>query len=266
MQCRHAVLFGFIAMTVPGLAVADEVDFGDVRARCRTDNLTDAQAQGRNAWSAKCGYIDAEDVAKMNRRRKYTTFSDGMAPIAVDAPCARYNPLTECYVGCLTGSQRLLFHGTYLPIELAAAKHIATFTTLSADAHSGALSYSVEPIAFFVSGNEDGQVVTLKTASGKSVEVTLNHPMIEGSGQLITAGDVLVGMELLTVEGPEVVTQVSVHEYHGSVWNIEPRSRDICANIDVAEGFLTGTIRFQNEWADDEHRLALRQKLDIENI
>jgi hypothetical protein len=66
----------------------------------------------------------------------------------------------------------------------------------------------------------------------------------------------------MTVNGPSLVTLVRLLPYHGQVWNVEPATTRTLGNILFAEGFVTGSVRYQNEWAEDSTRLSLRDRLD----
>jgi hypothetical protein len=43
-------------------------------------------------------------------------------------------------------------------------------------------------------------------------------------------------------------------------------SHDKTENILVGQGFLTGSVRFQNEWADEVFRLSRRDDLDVSKL
>jgi hypothetical protein len=62
------------------------------------------------------------------------------------------------------------------------------------------------------------------------------------------------------------LTEVKTVSFTGTVWNVEPASRDKTENILVGQGFLTGSVRFQNEWADEAFRLSRRDDLDVSKL
>lgn len=252
-------------VSVPAWAV-------DIQERCSEDQLTTSQlASQRNQWALGCHLINKIDYDCAQANGYYWTFISttggaNRAPTLLTSSCEGYKKFTMCPAGCFAAKERLLFDGTYLTPEQAYTTGKTTVTTLATDASLSRLRFAEETIGTFVRGAEHKDLVHITLQSGDAISVTDNHPMVQGDGQLRAAKDVVAGMVLLTTRGPQAVAQVTAEPYVGTVWNVRPVKAAPKANIDVAEGFLTGSIRYQNEWANDAARLLLRQSIDISGL
>lgn len=260
--------FLMMGMALTFVSQGVRADEGNVNNRCKDDQIASA-AEGiaRNEWALKCRYIDAEDRDYFNRKGRYAVFTNYNAPRDANAPCVSgLAMLADCHIGCFTASQRVMFGGHYEPIAQASALKKSTLTTLSTESRPGHLAFAEEEIEYFVAGETTQDILVLAVQNGSKLEVTPNHPMVDSAGRVLRADAVKVGDSLLTMAGPSTVTGVTAQAYNGKVWNVRPVSDKARANINIAEGFLTGSIRFQNEWSDQDHRLMLRKKLDITGL
>ena len=261
---------GYLMATAVTLSAAGNAAAASFKVRCEEDMLNSPQALGRNAWARKCGVLDAGDEAHNNMKGQYATFANFTAPTDPGAPCPPNDFVMEymgdCNIaGCYTPDQRVMFSGVYVPIADAARRDVGTVTAPNemwtfAD---GATSVTEEPIGSYVVGDEFRDVIRIETQNGKSITVTDKHPMVTDAGEIIPAKSVVVGRTaLMTVDGPSPVVAVRQLPYHGQVWNVEPATTRTLGNILFAEGFVTGSVRYQNEWAEDSTRLSLRDRLD----
>lgn len=257
-----------IVHLAPQLAHAQTVT-NDFAVRCSNDQAnTPQQIYGRNAWAKKCHYLDDADFNYNNARQRYVTFSDiEHAPWDGDAPCIWGKQILGiCFLrGCYTPDQRLMFSGVYQSISHAGnSTYTPTVTALGAEWLVGDAPTLMEvPVEHFVVGDEENDVLRVITDSGLSVEVTQNHPLVDADGNVLEARDIVARQtRVLTAEGPALVTDVVALPYRGKVWNVEPNSTETHANLLLAEGFVSGSIRFQNEWANDAGRRQLRKRLD----
>jgi hypothetical protein len=254
-----------VAVLLPSFALADN----NITTRCVNDQAnTHEQVAGRNAWALKCGYITPVDQQYGDATGKYATFSDINAPWSPNDPCIGGGHILGLCIlaGCYTPDQRVMFGGRYLPIKQAALEQTTpTITALGDDWQNAEfLPLTEATIRHFVVGDEFKPVLRIEVANGFTLEVTDGHPMVDADGNVLPAKDVVAGKtRLLTSEGPLLVTGAQQRAYAGKVWNVEPESDKTYANVHLAEGFLTGSIRFQNEWANDASRLQLRRRLDI---
>ncbi|MET0402619.1 MAG: hypothetical protein ABW123_09460, partial [Cystobacter sp.] len=106
-------------------------------ARCSLDDqlTTVPAAQGRNAWSRKCGYISASREAYLNAENEYQVYTNACSnypqvqggstctqyvPDTVDAACLQgLVKLGSCVTGCFTKTQRVDFAGRELTVPEA---------------------------------------------------------------------------------------------------------------------------------------------------
>ncbi|PTL75324.1 hypothetical protein DAT35_55750 [Vitiosangium sp. GDMCC 1.1324] len=254
-------------------------------ARCSLDDqlTTVDAAHGRNAWSRKCGYISASREAYLNSENEYQVYSNACSNypnVVAGSTCTQYVPSEEsaacltglvklgsCVTGCFTPSQRVDFNGRQVPVPEAYASGVKTVTALSQDAQVGALAFGQQAIRTYVVGDTKEDIFLLKTTDGRSIEVTAEHPMLKSDGVMVKARTLSAGDELLGADGKKLtLSTVSVFNFKGQVWNVRPESHDKTENVMSAEGFLTGSVRFQNEWAADDYRLSLRDELDVSGL
>jgi hypothetical protein len=253
--------------------------------RCfQDDQLTTVElGAGRNAWARKCGYANTTQEAYMNSEGEYIVFSQGCysyPSIPAGSDCKFFVPASEgaaciyglaklgkCYVGCYTPSEQLVFDGEFLGIEDAYQKGKVSVAGLSLDAAPNAIRFDEQPIRTYVVGDTKEDIFLLETSAGHNVQVTSEHPMVNGDGTVVKAKTLKVGDTLLSADGKKVeLTRISVFAYEGKVWNVQPASHEKKENILNVEGLLTGSVRFQNEWAQESFRLQLRDDFDTQGL
>ncbi|EPX57947.1 hypothetical protein D187_004481 [Cystobacter fuscus DSM 2262] len=251
-------------------------------ARCSLDDqlTTTTSAQGRNAWSRKCGYISASREAFLNSENEYQVYTNACASYPTVQPgstCAQYVPdneaaaciaglvkLGSCVTGCFTPTQRVDFAGRQLPVPEAYANGMKEVTALTPAAQPGLLSFANQTIRAYVAGDTQEDIFLLKTREGRSLEVTAEHPMLLNDGTMVKARTLKAGDTLMGADGKALtLSEVTVFNFKGQVWNVRPQSTDKAENVMSAEGFLTGSVRFQNEWAADDYRLSLRDEFEV---
>lgn len=256
-------------------------------ARCTLDDqlTTYAQAQGRNAWARKCGFITAAKEAYLNSEGEYQIFLEGCSTfpnVVAGSSCTRFIPITEsaacigvteisklgtCPTGCVTTTQKLAFGGKHMPVQDALKAGERTVTALTPAATLLAPTFSEQTIRTYVSGDTEEDVFAIRLANGRTLEVTAEHPLVDGAGNIVKAKTLAVGGDLLASDGQKVtISRINVFRYKGYVWNVQPTSHDKAENIFDVEGMLTGSLRFQNEWADLNYRLAVREEADVQGL
>lgn len=250
--------------------------------RCfQDDQLTTVElARGRNAWARKCGLITVAREAYLNSENEYQVFTNGchsypavpegstctfFVPSVESAACVgNLNKLGTCVAGCVTPTQKVAFGGRMVPVPEAYASGLTTVSALSADSEAGLLRFGEQSIRSFVAGDTQEDIFTLETQEGRRLEVTAEHPMVLGDGTMVKARTLKVGDTLLGADGVKLhLNRVTVFRFKGQVWNVRPESHVKLENVMNAEGFLTGSVRFQNEWAQDDYRLSLRDDVDV---
>lgn len=182
-------------------------------------------------------------------------------------PCDQLAIAYICPEECYTPNQQLLFNNAYQSIERAYTVSSPTVTALTGSATLMSLDTGEQPIEEFSTKGFEGDVYTLVTDQGHRVEVTGNHPLISPSGSVVHASSLSVGDSLLMSSG-EITSLVDVttRPYSGPVWNVSPLSNNKKENILVNNGLLTGSLKFQNQFKEDEGRLLRADAFDVSGI
>ena len=231
-------------------------------ARCEEDMITtDAEQRGRNGWARKCSYITPAMESTANSLKMYWVFKSD-APKTEGADCiGGLTMQAMCATGCFTPSQSIISEGEVISIGEAAGQKRASVAGLEKD-----YSLGEQSVMQFVKGEETGTIYVISTED-HSIEVTTNHPMVLGSGEVVPASELKVGGSLLSTDLEATkITNIEEIPYNGTVWNVLLDSQEKEHNIIASEGLLTGSLKFQNQWADEYFRLALRNNIDVSGI
>src|ERR1044071_5649446 len=247
-----------------------------VTSRCAEDPLGVADAQGRNAWAANCGYITSAARDFFDSDGEYIVFTTGCGhagcnpfiPVVGTDPCIfGLVKLEYCMAGCYTPEQKVVFNGAYKGIQSAEETGEKTVTALTDGSTLRDLSWAEQPIRTYVAGQTTEDIFVLKDKHGDTLQVTSEHPLVLDDGTVVKAKTLKAGDRIVKANGKAVkLESVSTHTFTGMVWNVQPASHNKTENILAAQGFLTGSVRFQNEWADDVFRLSLRDELDVSKL
>jgi hypothetical protein len=101
-------------------------------------------------------------------------------------------------------------------------------------------------------------IFVIKTKSGGELRVTDKHPVLEGDGRIVQASSIKAGNFLIKPDGKrDEVVSVTKTSHEGKVYNLKPASTNRVANILIAQGFLVGSSRFQNDDVDLINRIIL---------
>lgn len=248
------------------------------------DSLDGEQAKGRNAWALKCypdlkfeadadGNFMATDAKTGVTALGYPFFvqTDGVgnivgyvqAPVDPAAPCWDTNIYKKsgfCIAGCFTPEQEILFADGYVAIKEAKEKDMSSILTYDGSVKGHPTFKISELVGYTVDAEEYNQpILIIKTASGGEIRVTPNHPLVDSRGYMITAETFKVGDSLVSFVGKnDVVQSIERVDYFGKVYNVNMGTHDISTNIIVAQGFLSGTVYFQNEGLEHLNRMVLR--------
>lgn len=253
--------------------------------RCFQDDqlVTSELARGRNAWARRCGLITATREAYLNVENEYQVFTNGCyayPAVPAGSSCTFHVPATEasacvpnlaklgtCVAGCTTPTQKVQFAGRMLPVPEAYEQGMSTVSALTKDAEPGLLSFGEQTIRSYVAGETQEDIFALETQEGRRLEVTAEHPMVLEDGTMVKARTLKAGDALMGADGTSLhLNSVTVFNFKGTVWNVRPESREKIENVMNAEGFLTGSVRFQNEWAADDYRLSLRDDVNVSGL
>jgi hypothetical protein len=243
-------------------------------ARCSEDALGVTDAAGRNSWAANCGYITPAARDFYNSDADYIVFTVGCG----HAGCNPFIPVTAgcifgltvlgfCKAGCYTPEQKVLFNGAYSGVQHAYESGSTTVTGLTAGSTLRNMGFAEQHIQTYVAGDTTEDIFVLTDKKGDKIQVTSEHPMVLADGTVVKAKTLQRGDRLAKADGSTAkLTSVTTFPFTGTVWNVEPASHDKAENILVGQGFLTGSVRFQNEWADEVFRLSRRDDLDVSKL
>ncbi|MFK7824252.1 MAG: Hint domain-containing protein [Oligoflexales bacterium] len=231
--------------------------------RCNTDIIADeSKMRGRNAWARKCGYVTKELENAANIASHYWSFASIKAPFSESTPCqSGLATAGMCPKGCFTGSQKIRFGGFYTPMKQAVDRGLQAYTSLS----QGSLLEQEVELLDFVVGDTKEDILIIETKTGRKLEVTMGHPMVLENGDVVPAKTLTVGKSLLDEDLlGDKIESLETFSFTGKVYNIMSNSSIKEENLVFSEGLITGSIRFQNEWADEQFKLLTRTVLNVD--
>lgn len=189
-----------------------------------------------------------------------------------EAPCnipEDYMIIGWCRSSCYTPDQKVAFLEGDIPILEAMNKDLGTLVSLSPEATLESVKGGTEPywhtdlLAYVVSPEDkEHDVIDFKTSTGGTLTVTTNHPMLNGQGVMKEAGLFKEGDTFLHEDGvADVIVSAKHRKYYGKVYNVETNTFNEMQNILVAQGYLTGSSLYMNEYANKMNRQILRNSL-----
>jgi len=174
-----------------------------------------------------------------------------------------------CEASCYTPDQRLRFSGGDVAIVDAMTARRDDLITLSPDATLNNLTTQTSKVYSYTTEIRDAEqdIYKVTTASGGSLSVTNAHPIITSEGRLVKAEQLVEGDALLKANGsPDRIIRVEKTRFFGKVYNIKPMSREPVANILIAQGYLVGSARFQNDDVGYINRILLFRSVPDEVV
>lgn len=165
-----------------------------------------------------------------------------------------------CESSCYTPDQNLRFSKGDVNILDALKARRDDLITLTPDSTLDDISTQTSRVFSYTSEIRDADQVVYKvaTASGGSLSVTSEHPVLTSEGRLVKAEKLTTADELLRADGtPDPITSVEKTSFFGKVYNIKPMSPDPVANLLIAQGYLVGSARFQNDDVGYMNRILL---------
>jgi len=165
-----------------------------------------------------------------------------------------------CTASCYTPDQEVSFSTGKVNILDAMNKLRNDVTTLSSDSTLQDIQLKTDGVASYTRELRDSthQIFVIRTKSGGELKVTGNHPVLEGTGRIVEAQSLKVGHNLLKPDGSkDPIVSVTQTIHTGKVYNLKPTSTNRVSNILIAQGFLVGSSRFQNEDVDYMNRIII---------
>lgn len=185
----------------------------------------------------------------------YQGTSDLPAGVAVDALCE---------AGCYVPDQQIRVGATSVAVSKAQESGERALTTLA----PGSTIDSVELIQNTIArwtvdiAPANQTIVTLRMKSGGELRVTKEHPLVTSEGMMRQAQTLAVGDALVRDDGSlDPVVSTTRTEEFTKVYNLRPTTTDLTSNILVAQGYLTGSARYQNEYVKYLNRVLFRHKI-----
>jgi hypothetical protein len=169
-----------------------------------------------------------------------------------------------CEAGCYSPEQEVRFGDSNVPVAQAQASGQRSVTTLTPNATLDSLEFMQNSIGRWMvdiaAANQT--IITLRMKSGGELRVTTEHPLVTSEGVMKRAEDLVVGESLVRDNGASdpVVSMSSTTEFT-KVYNLQPTTTDLTSNILVAQGYLSGSVRYQNEYIKYLNRVLLRHNI-----
>lgn len=190
--------------------------------------------------------------------------SNWFAPKDRNAQCnfpAGYVIVGYCAAGCYTPEQVLLFDNGYRSIAEAKHEDIKSIRTLSADSSMDSLDFITSPIDYFITDLVEGKhdILFFQMKSGGELRVTTNHPIVDSKGRMRSADTLKIGESLVLLTGEfDPITKITPEEHYGRVYNLEVKGNNLLEKVVVAQGYLNGSVYYQNEGLKDLNRMIFR--------
>jgi hypothetical protein len=189
-------------------------------------------------------------------------FTDAASTVPANTGVSGFYVNGYCVSSCYLPDQQIAFEGGNVGILDAMNQLRTGVTTLTPKSTLNSIKTHTDEVASYTHDiREAKQVIfTITTKSGGQLKVTDKHPILEGDGRIVQARSIKVGNRLLKPDGTrDEVVSVTQSDYFGKVYNIKPASTNRVANILIAQGFLVGSSRFQNDDVDFINRIILGQ-------
>jgi len=165
-----------------------------------------------------------------------------------------------CTGGCFTPDQQISFASGDEPILSALDALRTGVKTLTPDSTLENVKLKTDDVASYSRDIHDASLVTfdIRTQSGGQLRVTDKHPVLIDDGRLVEARTLKAGTKLIKADGSrDAIVSVTQSPYFGKAYSLKPTATNRVANIIIAQGFLVGSSRFQNEDVDYINRIIL---------
>lgn len=264
--------------------------------RCQNAyGISSSTAQARYAWASYCRsnpaggrngtvYLSDASISDYNNSSSllrpwlFPTYFNYMNFTPWDIPGSAYqygNNCTAlpdgtwnvglCVAGCFPADAQVTFAEGDVEIKEAYDKGRLDLVTLSPEASLDELDYIENQVeAYTVDIVEAWQTIyTFDMKSGGRLRVTDAHPVLVADGTMRVAKSLEVGDSLVRADGSEdPIADVQVDRFFGKVYHVKPTTLDYSSNIIVAQGYLNGSARYQNEFLDMVNGVILRRSLE----
>jgi len=169
-----------------------------------------------------------------------------------------------CEPGCYTPDQTVLFEQGPIPIASAQEKGLTDVMTLAPEASFPRLALFKNSVLYYTLDPKPvkQKILTFRMASGGNLSVTTEHALVTDSGSLQKAREFRIGDHLVRKDGTaDEIVDIESMDWTGRTYNLKPTTTDLISNILVAQGYLSGSGRFQSEYVEELNRLLIRHNL-----
>jgi len=169
-----------------------------------------------------------------------------------------------CESGCYSPDQEIRVGNGFVSVAKAHESGESRLTTLDPNATIDSIKFMGNTIARWTVDIAPTQqtIFTLRMKSGGQLRVTNEHPLVTSEGVMKQAQTLVVGEELVRDNGsPDPVVSIVKTTELTKVYNLRPTTTDLTSNILVAQGYLSGSARYQNEFVKYLNRVLFRHKI-----
>jgi hypothetical protein len=152
----------------------------------------------------------------------------------------------------------------YTPFVEALQQNLQYVATLQSQSSMSANTVVKTKVDTWVTELMDTEhdIIKFTMASGRTLKLTPNHPLLSDDGSMNLAADFEVGDNLVALGGiTDRITSIEQQKHFGKVYNLFVKTNDVHKNIVITNGYLNGTAFFQNEGAKNLNRNLFRKKL-----
>jgi hypothetical protein len=178
-------------------------------------------------------------------------------------PGAGFRIYDFCPEGCFASDTQLLGRyddGKASYVKASQVTPESTLVSMTDDSTLGKVALTKRSINRIVAGPEDADLYVFALANGKTLRVTMHHPMVIDSGVVITARNVTPDMSFVGMDGRSVrINSITREAPVGDVYNFVTKGETQLSHIIVAEDVLVGDLKIQGELADEEGSISLRR-------
>ena len=191
-------------------------------------------------------------------------YSDSGAVNRVDTSVTGFFVNGFCTSSCYTPEQQITFSDGPEAIIDATNELRTGLRTLTPDSTLENLQFHTDDVDSFTREIHDSNhpIFDIRTESGGELKVTDKHPVLVGSGRIVEARTLKVGDQLIRADGTrDRIASVDQTTHFGKVYNLKPVAKNHVANILIAQGFLVGSSRFQNEDVEFMNRIIVGRSI-----
>ncbi|MBY0470750.1 hypothetical protein K2X30_06230 [bacterium] len=237
----------------------DRIRKNDITSAYR-NGLPDAAGNVSVAYPTY-GYFNPASNNYENPANWFAPPKSGASSSSCDIRPANYDLAFYCAAGCMTPEQKILTSHGEVAYEEAFDQEVASVRTLTADSSLENLKFQDSKIDQIVTDIKAGhqKILNFNMASGGSLRVTVHHPLVNRDGKVVKASEIQIGDDLVKENGElDAVVSIVPEDYFGKVYNVKVSDNGLKENIVVAQGYLNGSVRYQNEFVKDLNRDLLR--------